>query len=259
VPIPRPGEVAALDNLGAHKVKAVRAVIEAGRAGLSFLPPWSPDLAPGSQHHHRGQCRAARRSSRPSPSSRRCSAPLSAAPSTPSGRRSAMPSTPSPPPNAPILPRAPAMFHLTGTGANRGHAITMGPISIVKSVLWPTKWCRARAVRGCLLFHLHSQDRRAERCGSPCGDRRLAGFSRRRSASWARARAAGARRSAPGGAARCPRPLERLIAADGPTSDPRAISRIESPRSTAPYDAHGGLRKHGGFIPGIRHGDRVPV
>jgi hypothetical protein len=46
----RPGDVVVLDNPGAHRVKGVRAAIQATGAELRYLPPYSPDLAPGSQH-----------------------------------------------------------------------------------------------------------------------------------------------------------------------------------------------------------------
>lgn len=35
-----------MDNLSAHKVKAVRATIEAAGARLVYLPPYSPDFNP---------------------------------------------------------------------------------------------------------------------------------------------------------------------------------------------------------------------
>jgi transposase len=38
------------DNLAAHKVKGVRQAIEAVGAEVLYLPPYSPDLAPGSRH-----------------------------------------------------------------------------------------------------------------------------------------------------------------------------------------------------------------
>src|ERR687898_2116285 len=46
VPTLRPGDVVVLDNLGAHKVKGIRAAIEAAGAELRYLPPYSPDLNP---------------------------------------------------------------------------------------------------------------------------------------------------------------------------------------------------------------------
>jgi transposase len=49
-PTLRPGDIVVMDNLSAHKVKGVRAAIEAQGARLLYLPPYSPDLAPGSQH-----------------------------------------------------------------------------------------------------------------------------------------------------------------------------------------------------------------
>jgi transposase len=45
-PTLRPGDVVVLDNLRAHKVKGVRAAIEAAGAELRYLPPYSPDLNP---------------------------------------------------------------------------------------------------------------------------------------------------------------------------------------------------------------------
>jgi transposase len=49
VPTLRPGQVVVLDNLGAHKGDAVRALIEAAGCALLFLPPYSPDFAPIEQ------------------------------------------------------------------------------------------------------------------------------------------------------------------------------------------------------------------
>jgi transposase len=48
-PTLRPDDVLVLDNLGAHKVKGVRAAIEAAGAELLYLPPYSPDLNPIEQ------------------------------------------------------------------------------------------------------------------------------------------------------------------------------------------------------------------
>ena len=45
-----PGDVVVLDNLAAHKVAGVRQALAAAGASLLYLPPYSPDLAPGSQH-----------------------------------------------------------------------------------------------------------------------------------------------------------------------------------------------------------------
>lgn len=42
----RPGDIVCLDNLNAHKNKAVRTLIEGVGATLMFLPPYSPDLNP---------------------------------------------------------------------------------------------------------------------------------------------------------------------------------------------------------------------
>jgi len=41
-----PGDVVIMDNLASHKVKGVRAAIEAAGAELLYLPPYSPDLNP---------------------------------------------------------------------------------------------------------------------------------------------------------------------------------------------------------------------
>jgi len=49
VPTLRPGDIVVLDNLGAHKVKGVRAAIEAAGAELLYLPSYSPDLNPIEQ------------------------------------------------------------------------------------------------------------------------------------------------------------------------------------------------------------------
>jgi transposase len=40
------GDIVVMDNLAAHKVEGVRALIEAGGATLVYLPPYSPDLNP---------------------------------------------------------------------------------------------------------------------------------------------------------------------------------------------------------------------
>lgn len=48
-PTLRPGDVVVMDNLSAHKVKGVRAAIEAKGARLLYLPPYSPDLNPIEQ------------------------------------------------------------------------------------------------------------------------------------------------------------------------------------------------------------------
>lgn len=42
----RPGEIVVMDNLSAHKVDGVRALIEAAGAELWYLPPYSPDFNP---------------------------------------------------------------------------------------------------------------------------------------------------------------------------------------------------------------------
>jgi transposase len=42
----QPGDVVVMDNLSAHKVAGVRALIEAAGATLLYLPPYSPDLNP---------------------------------------------------------------------------------------------------------------------------------------------------------------------------------------------------------------------
>lgn len=46
VPTLRPGDVAVLDNLAAHKQPEVRAAIEQAGALVRFLPPYSPDFNP---------------------------------------------------------------------------------------------------------------------------------------------------------------------------------------------------------------------
>jgi transposase len=46
VPALRPGQVVVMDNLAAHKVAAVRALVEAAGCRLVYLPPYSPDLSP---------------------------------------------------------------------------------------------------------------------------------------------------------------------------------------------------------------------
>jgi transposase len=45
-PTLRPGDIVIMDNLSSHKRVAVRAMIEARGARLTFLPPYSPDSNP---------------------------------------------------------------------------------------------------------------------------------------------------------------------------------------------------------------------
>lgn len=42
----QPGDVVVMDNLGAHKVDGVRALLDARQAQLLYLPPYSPDFNP---------------------------------------------------------------------------------------------------------------------------------------------------------------------------------------------------------------------
>jgi transposase len=46
VPTLRPGQVVILDNLGAHRARDVRTVVEGAGATLCFLPAYSPDFNP---------------------------------------------------------------------------------------------------------------------------------------------------------------------------------------------------------------------
>jgi transposase len=46
VPTLQPGEVLFMDNLSAHKVAGIEALIQARGAHLIYLPPYSPDLNP---------------------------------------------------------------------------------------------------------------------------------------------------------------------------------------------------------------------
>lgn len=46
VPGLAPGDLVVMDNLPAHRVRGVRAAIEAAGARLLYLPPYSPDLNP---------------------------------------------------------------------------------------------------------------------------------------------------------------------------------------------------------------------
>jgi len=69
-----PGDVVVMDNLSSHKVDGVRQRIEACRAELLYLPPYSPDLNPlekagPSSNSSFAQPRPAppRRSNKPSP------------------------------------------------------------------------------------------------------------------------------------------------------------------------------------------------
>jgi transposase len=48
-PTLRPGDVVICDNLSAHKVAEVQAIIEAQGATLKYLPPYSPDRNPIEQ------------------------------------------------------------------------------------------------------------------------------------------------------------------------------------------------------------------
>ena len=45
-PTLQPGDIVVMDNLPAHKVAGIRATIEARRAILLYLPPYSPDFNP---------------------------------------------------------------------------------------------------------------------------------------------------------------------------------------------------------------------
>lgn len=49
VPTLKPGDIVILDNLGSHKAKATRQIINDAGARLWFLPPYSPDLNPIEQ------------------------------------------------------------------------------------------------------------------------------------------------------------------------------------------------------------------
>jgi transposase len=46
VPALRPGQLVVMDNLGAHRPKRVRELIEGKGCELVYLPPYSPDLNP---------------------------------------------------------------------------------------------------------------------------------------------------------------------------------------------------------------------
>lgn len=81
----RPGDLVVMDNLPSHKVKGVREAVEARGAELLYLPP----------------LRTSTRSSRRSPSSRRCYARRPSERSTPCGTPSASSSAASPQPSAP--------------------------------------------------------------------------------------------------------------------------------------------------------------
>jgi transposase len=45
----RPGDMVVMDNLSAHKVSGVRELIEQAKAGVLYLPPYSPDFNPIEQ------------------------------------------------------------------------------------------------------------------------------------------------------------------------------------------------------------------
>jgi transposase len=49
VPTLSPGDIVIMDNLSSHKGEAVRTAIEAAKAELRYLPPYSPDLNPIEQ------------------------------------------------------------------------------------------------------------------------------------------------------------------------------------------------------------------
>lgn len=49
VPTLSPGDIVVMDNLSSHKGDKVRAAIEAAKAELRYLPPYSPDLNPIEQ------------------------------------------------------------------------------------------------------------------------------------------------------------------------------------------------------------------
>jgi len=49
VPTLSPGDIVVMDNLSSHKGEDVRLAIEAARAELRYLPPYSPDLNPIEQ------------------------------------------------------------------------------------------------------------------------------------------------------------------------------------------------------------------
>jgi len=46
IPALAPGDVVVMDNLSAHKTKAVRAALEAAGVGVLYLPRYSPELNP---------------------------------------------------------------------------------------------------------------------------------------------------------------------------------------------------------------------
>jgi transposase len=49
VPSLSPGDVVVMDNLPAHRVRGIKAAIEAAGAKLLYLPPYSPDFNPIEQ------------------------------------------------------------------------------------------------------------------------------------------------------------------------------------------------------------------
>ena len=46
LPTLRPGDIAVMDNMRSHHVKAVREILEAKGMKVLYLPPYSPDLNP---------------------------------------------------------------------------------------------------------------------------------------------------------------------------------------------------------------------
>ena len=105
VPALKEGDIVVMDNLKPHKAAGVREAIEAAGATLLYLPPpafaGAGSILPTST-----------RSSRSSPSSRRCCAKPPSARSTPCGTASAPVSTHSRPKNVPHTCATPAMVQL---------------------------------------------------------------------------------------------------------------------------------------------------
>jgi len=54
-PALRPGQIVVMDNLGAHRPKRIRELIESRGCELLYLPPYSPDLNPIEEAFSKGK------------------------------------------------------------------------------------------------------------------------------------------------------------------------------------------------------------
>ena len=97
-----PGSIVVCDNLAAHKIDGIRQCLENVGMGLLYLPP--PAFAGAGS-----TALTSIPSSRPSPRSRRCSATMRPAPSTPSSQPSSASLNASSPPNVQTTSASQAM------------------------------------------------------------------------------------------------------------------------------------------------------